>query len=119
MWVNVRTCRREISCKFADDFFKNVFERDNPLDITIFVNDKRDAFFACLEISNLALKRRVFWNEVDLVDLLNQGRFVRLLTGQKTDGVSNVQHANDVINVLSEYRQSGVLCVSQLIDDVL
>ena len=33
---------------------------------------QRDAFFTCLEVSNLALKRRVFWNEVDLVDLLNQ-----------------------------------------------
>ena len=80
MWVNVRACRRKVGRELTYDFFKNIFERDYTLDITIFVNDERDAFFTRLEVSNLALERRVFWNEVDLVYLPNQRCFVRLLT---------------------------------------
>ena len=56
--MDLRHVRREIGRELANDFFEDVFERDDALNVAVLVDDQRDTAFLLLEVEQLRVQRR-------------------------------------------------------------
>ena len=63
---DVALISRRVRRKLANDFFKNVFKRNNALYVTVLVDHHSDAFTSPLELHQLRAERRAFGDEVGL-----------------------------------------------------
>ena len=53
--MDIHTGRCNITCEVAHDLFKDIFDGDDSLDISVLINDKRDTLFLFLKVNQLFL----------------------------------------------------------------
>ena len=64
--------RAGIGGEFADDFLEDILDRDQSLDVAVFVDDETDAALVLAEVEQLRGQRRAFGNEVTFARQLDQ-----------------------------------------------
>ena len=110
--------RRRIRGEFTDDFLEYVLERDQALNIAVFVDDECHAALVALKIHQLRIERRARRHEIRLA---RAGRFDQCLAIQPSarklvNDLLHVQHADDAIDFPLINRQARVLALTQLLD---
>ena len=111
---------RGVGGELADDLLEDVFERHEPLDVAVFVDDERQAPAVALELVELHGERRAFGHEVgfaragDLDQPLARQRVARQLLRHAL----HVQDADQVVELALVHRQARVRRLAQLVEDV-
>ncbi len=110
-------CR--VGGEFADNFFKNVFDRHQALNIAVLIDHECHAALVALKIQQLHVERRSGRYEVRLARLGRRGQclHVKVPARQFVHDLFHVQKADDAINFALIYGQSGVLALAQLLHD--
>src|SRR5690606_2010733 len=103
--------------ELADDLFDDVFERHQPEDLPVFVDDQRDALAVLLEELQLPEYRRAARDEIRVGEDGPQVAGVERFVLQQPERAPNVQHADDAVDLALEHRQLVVEAGRQLLAD--
>ncbi len=95
-------------CEFADDLFENIFQGDNAHHFAVFVHHNRQAQLVLLEVQQLRVQGRTFGDEVGVVHFPFQGTPVQTVLVDHPAEVAQVQHADNIVDVVAPYGEAGV-----------
>ncbi len=73
---------------------------DDTLNVAVFVDHERDAAFLLLKIEQLRVQRRAFRHEIRFARQVQQFGFGERILLNEPHGAPQVQHADDVVDVL-------------------
>ena len=81
--------------EFTDDLLENVLERDQPLNVAVFIDDERHAAFVALKIEQLRIERGSRRNEIGVAftGRLDECLAVHAAARQFVHDLLHVQHA--------------------------
>ena len=93
-----------------DDFFQNVFQRDQPLQSAVFIDHKREVIAFRQERIELILSRCCLWNEPRVTHHLvyiEAGK-IALMRNDGAQQILGVQDANNLFLISAVERQAGM-----------
>ena len=100
---------REVGREFAHDLFEDILERDQPLDIAVFVDHETDPALLVLKIEQLLVQRRALGHEVRLAREAEQGVLVGKVDieggGRHPGATRNASHRGHAEAVLGDLDQ--------------
>ena len=107
-----------IAGELSDNFLEDVLERDDALDIAVFVNDECDALAAALKLHQLHTEWCSFRNEIRLLEQSFQCVFIKRVLCQVREP-AQVKDSDDLVDAVFVHGQTRVLaCRDNVLDDV-
>jgi len=103
--------------ELADDFLQQVLQRDDALDVAVFIDDKGGALAAALELHQLLVQRRGFGHEIRLVQQGFEGRGRQRRGIHLRDKPLDMQQADHVVDRLAVDGQARVAAAADGGDD--
>ena len=105
--------------ELADNFFENIFQRGQALDVTVLVDNQTDASALTLEVQQLTVQWCVFRDEHRFPYQCFQRFHVQLVAHHQGQYPAQVNKPRYVIDAVSVNRQARVLAGSDLANDVV